>query len=455
MKWVNFPTITTILQTNYPISKIPFPAVTICSNNRVYDNKLVQLADDDNGPLKGAHKKLNSEDEETRDCNLYCTLSDVLRRYIYFWEEKYIEKDIQRPERINQYHMIQNYYSKIPDILESVMLPCEEMIFICQLEGRLERCGDLFRVSKSDSGFCCSFNYIRTENTTKTSGGETDNRLSYDEKDLRKTNGDISMLGLTVLLHGNRKEYKKGYVHNLANDHFYGFRVLIHDPYTFPEVGGKGIALGVGQEAFIPVSAKTVQSSDNVKAMTFEKRQCIYFDEDLAAIPESYRPELFKQYTMTECLYESRAKQIMKECGCLPYYYPDYKIVWKQETSCNVTGIQCLANKYVELRIKETKDESVGSKCPEDCDKTTYYPEISQVPLIPRRALHWITVRTGHLSDDEALGIIGTINKLERNGWSGLDENKNPIIWNENTLIDLEKSSYLKSILFSVSGPAR
>ncbi len=34
-KWVNTPTITSIATTNYAIWNIHFPAVTICSNNKV------------------------------------------------------------------------------------------------------------------------------------------------------------------------------------------------------------------------------------------------------------------------------------------------------------------------------------------------------------------------------------------------------------------------------------
>ena len=50
MKWINFPTITTILQTNFPVSEIPFPAVTICPNNKVFKDKLLEVIRDEEGP---------------------------------------------------------------------------------------------------------------------------------------------------------------------------------------------------------------------------------------------------------------------------------------------------------------------------------------------------------------------------------------------------------------------
>ena len=87
-------------------------------------------------------------------------------------------------------------------------------------------------------------------------------------------------------------------------------------------------------------------SSDNVKAMSFDKRKCLYHGEAASKIPALYRPKAFKDYTMVNCLLECDAKIVMDECGCLPYHYPEFKKVWHTETSCNVSGIQCLADNY-------------------------------------------------------------------------------------------------------------
>lgn len=65
--------------------------------------------------LQGAMKKLDVD-----RWSLTGTLSEALRRYIYFFEEKDLEEDIQKPENIDQYYLINNYSSKMPDILKSV-----------------------------------------------------------------------------------------------------------------------------------------------------------------------------------------------------------------------------------------------------------------------------------------------------------------------------------------------
>ena len=41
-KWDKDPTIISIEDTNYPVWKVPFPAVTICSNNKVISKNFVK-----------------------------------------------------------------------------------------------------------------------------------------------------------------------------------------------------------------------------------------------------------------------------------------------------------------------------------------------------------------------------------------------------------------------------
>ena len=80
--------------------------------------------------------------------------------------------------------------------------------------------------------------------------------------------------------------------------------------------------------------------------MNYERRKCLFYGEEISNIPEKFRPKAFKVYTMINCHLECESTHIMEECGCLPYTYPDFKQVWDVETSCNVTGLQCLADKY-------------------------------------------------------------------------------------------------------------
>ena len=85
-------------------------------------------------------------------------------------------------------------------------------------------------------------------------------------------------------------------------------------------------------------------SDDAVKKMVLRRRQCLTHDENFEKLDpedsEKYKPKLFTHYTMQGCVMECRAKFSLDECGCLPYYYPEFK----DAKMCNVTQIQCLSN---------------------------------------------------------------------------------------------------------------
>ena len=49
LKYVNYPTVNTIMETNYPVYNVEFPAVTICSNNRFIESYIERLLEDENG----------------------------------------------------------------------------------------------------------------------------------------------------------------------------------------------------------------------------------------------------------------------------------------------------------------------------------------------------------------------------------------------------------------------
>ena len=51
------------------------------------------------------------------------------------------------------------------------------------------------------------------------------------------------MLGLSVVIWPNEKEYW-----NVVMNNYIGFKVLVHSPFDFPEVGGKGFAVEANNE---------------------------------------------------------------------------------------------------------------------------------------------------------------------------------------------------------------
>ena len=119
----------------------------------------------------------------------------------------------------------------------------------------------------------------------------------------------------------------------------------MHSPYDFPEVAGRGFTLEQGNEAFVGIWASYTESTSKVEAMDISRRKCIKANEPWSELPEEFHLLAFKHYRRASCLLECRANQLQKECGCLPYFFPHFEGVWKVDTSCNLTGLACLANK--------------------------------------------------------------------------------------------------------------
>ena len=70
---------------------------------------------------------------------------------------------------------------------------------------------------------------------------------------MHKINSANTQLGLTVLLDPDKSDYI------IKENNFVGFKVLVHNPYDYADVKGKGFAVGTRKEAFLAVSAQITE----------------------------------------------------------------------------------------------------------------------------------------------------------------------------------------------------
>ena len=93
------------------------------------------------------------------------------------------------------------------------------------------------------------------------------------------------------------------------------------------------------------------KSDPAVKAMSLSRRKCLSHDENFNLLSpdlaREYKPKYFTHYTMQGCIMECRANYALEKCGCLPYYYPEFKDgsnKTKNGTMCNLEQLPCLSN---------------------------------------------------------------------------------------------------------------
>lgn len=147
-KWQLNPTITSPASTNYPIWNVYFPAVTICSNNKVVEAQMDTVLKRD--PWKNLTYVYP---------DLKASLMKAISNAILFETEPHLLKDDEIDATAKE--LLIEYKKDIPKAMQQVMHTCKDMIIMCLWQGELVNCTDIFEVRRTDNGYCCSFNTLR------------------------------------------------------------------------------------------------------------------------------------------------------------------------------------------------------------------------------------------------------------------------------------------------------
>ena len=105
--WYNEPTVIATDQADFPVEKLPFPAITICSNNKIVYRQLESVLRTQ--PWKGLNKSIpNFAEDFTRALTALVTAQD----------------DPQKLKELNNgtKSILNNYQEELPNILKQVKL---------------------------------------------------------------------------------------------------------------------------------------------------------------------------------------------------------------------------------------------------------------------------------------------------------------------------------------------
>jgi amiloride-sensitive sodium channel len=150
-KWQTVPTITSVATTNYPIWSIYFPAVTICSNNKIIASQFKAILK--RQPWKNLSIDSGDPEKFSKD------LKTAVRTVALYNDDPDILGDDELT--IGAKTILNEYKGKLPGLMQSVMHTCTSMLLTCIWQGKTVPCTDLFSVRRTDSGYCCSFNTLR------------------------------------------------------------------------------------------------------------------------------------------------------------------------------------------------------------------------------------------------------------------------------------------------------
>ncbi|XP_024941934.1 pickpocket protein 28 isoform X2 [Cephus cinctus] len=332
--WQRFlitPTVTTIDTTTSPIWNLPFPAVTICNFNKVYQPHAEVLA----------NELMKYGFNQTEIDNFFISLPKLIR-----------SEDVA-----NDYAPVMRTLAHLNIPTEELMLklmqPCSKLLVRCAWLGQIYDCKKLFKTAKSIEGYCCSFNYHATislesshadydpstvikssVNASKSITKENnENLINYqDEFEWLPGKEEVLMapgagrdVGLAVALNVETKYYRgsiRPYV---------GASILIHRPFDYAEVDLQSTVVEDDTELAIILSGTIVESVKSVRDLTLERRNCWYSDE--------MKLRITNRYSFESCVTECKLNYIIKLCECAPFYYPK---IYDKVRTCGLMDSTCI-----------------------------------------------------------------------------------------------------------------
>ncbi|KFB35480.1 AGAP009590-PA-like protein [Anopheles sinensis] len=342
---VETPTVTVTESTNFPTWNLPFPAVTVCSLNRI-----------------SAAAALARATLMLRPANMTALeLSSMFRLLLHV-------SGVGEGTDPAQYRVLHDILLsnnlEVPQLIGEFAPSCGTLLERCMWKGTQWRCDNLFQVVNSTEGLCCSFNYYGLQND------------NYPKKmtvsvprEPRRVMAAGYQTGLSILLQPGSNDYHSTDVAS------FGFKVLIHSSYDYPDNDAEIKIVLAGTESFVALRPTATYITDDALALPPSVRKCYDRNER--------RLNVLQRYSYVNCMVECRAAMIHAKCGCIPYHLPSNGTL----RNCEVRDMGCLlAAKDLYLsavpRVNSTVERlSFGNieppcGCLPACDKIQYSSEM-------------------------------------------------------------------------------
>ncbi|XP_058984612.1 sodium channel protein Nach isoform X2 [Musca domestica] len=344
----------------YPVQNVPFPAVSICSNNRISRKAALQYA-----------QELSKLDPAKHSPDYY------MERILYFNSFNYRHDRLEGHLDFREFQKFLDHYGTSDNetfynmlkVMERLTPKCEDFILACMLGAKRVNCFEekTFQTKLTMYGPCCMFN----------------SNDSYRERTYR-TRFSGSGMGLIVVMNTSHAD---DMANLLSMD---GYAVIIHAPNRFPEISsGSSLEVfpNINEETFIALKARVLDGSDKLRSFAASHRKC-YFDDEVPLANMLVN----NKYSMSNCITRCRARSVMALCNCIPFYTP-LSLVDESDgvPFCTLGNIECMQQykfkwrnvltEHIEFAGLERENEEalLCPQCLQSCDDIHY--DISMMSL--------------------------------------------------------------------------
>lgn len=90
-------------------------------------------------------------------------------------------------------------------------------------------------------------------------------------------------------------------------------QILIHHPYDHPDSNIPYLILSINTAMYINIKPTITTCRPNVAKLSINERKCLFKYEGSL--------QIFEHYTYHNCMLEVRRRELLKTCGCVPFYY--------------------------------------------------------------------------------------------------------------------------------------
>ncbi|XP_018397371.1 PREDICTED: sodium channel protein Nach-like [Cyphomyrmex costatus] len=246
--------------------------------------------------------------------------------------------------------------------------PCEDIFESCTWEGVDKNCNELFKISYTFAGICCSFNYHLEESI------ET-GRVT---KNLLRTNLYGSRTGLQIIVQRNYliedDDINDKYIKSSTNS--VGLVMFSHHPLEYVATVAERQILQKGH--YIHTSVNPI----------INKKLSGYYHQDSMSgkiIPncadEETKLEYFPTYGYSNCFISCSIRAVLQACGCLPIYYTPIAEKYSLKL-CEWEDFKCLYANADNIRIiQNVVKENFTCECFTPCENVEYELQTSTLLL--------------------------------------------------------------------------
>ncbi|XP_050528842.1 sodium channel protein Nach-like [Daktulosphaira vitifoliae] len=354
--YINSPVQVVVDDPRYPLSKIDFPALTICPINKILYSKTKALSLSrypNNSALR--QKFLNS-----------LTALSIMRFPFYSEPLNFIKN--------HSYITIPT--DQIINIMKLLMPSISDVFFKCYWRGANINCTDLFRLQRTEEGFCYSFNSKTAERNENDSDKNPPFQMPNGSLMPLRNNVGGKMTGLEVILNDIENDSMP------LDTRAKGFNVIVHTPEDFPDVSDNyKLYRNADRLTLLAVSVSRIIADESLYRVSESRRNCFMWNDNMISNNKITSHSNNKNNCKSTC----RLQTIRNLCNCIPYFYNDNK---KDDIDvCGVEHIKCLVRVDAIQRNtlaptnetgfpKWSQPPHMNCTCPQPCSFLIYSTEV-------------------------------------------------------------------------------